>query len=66
MRLEFTIEIRRRPRDVFAVVGNLENDPRWQLAVVTGSKLTTGPIGKGARFRHVMNLTHQGRTSTPR
>ena len=56
MRLEFTIEIHRPPRDVFALVGNLENDPKWQSAVVAAKKLTVGPIGEGTRFRHVMNL----------
>jgi uncharacterized membrane protein len=43
-------------RDVFALVGNLENDPKWQSAVVAAKKLTAGPVGEGTRFRHVMNL----------
>jgi Polyketide cyclase / dehydrase and lipid transport len=56
MRLEFTIEIHRSPREVFALVGNLENDPKWQSAIITATKLTAGPVGEGTRFRHVMNL----------
>jgi uncharacterized membrane protein len=56
MRLEFTIDIHRPPRDVFALVGNLENDPKWQSAVVSATKTTAGPIGEGTRFRHVVRL----------
>src|SRR5438445_11333602 len=56
MRLEFAIDIHRPLRDVFAVVGNLENDPKWQAAVISASKITPGPIAEGARFRHVVNI----------
>jgi uncharacterized membrane protein len=56
MRLEFTIDIYRPPCDVFALVGNLENDPKWQAAVVSAEKVSTGPIGEGTRFRHVVRL----------
>jgi carbon monoxide dehydrogenase subunit G len=56
MRLEFAIDIHRPPRDVFAVVGNLENDPKWQAAVIAVSKITAGPIAEGARFRHVVSI----------
>jgi len=56
MRFEFSIEIHRPLRDVFALVGNLENDPKWQSAVVTAKKLTAGPVGAGTRFRHVMRV----------
>jgi hypothetical protein len=54
MRLEFSIQIGRTPRDVFAVVANLENDPRWQQAVMEARKLTTGPIAVGTRFQHTI------------
>jgi uncharacterized membrane protein len=56
MRLEFAIDIHRPLRDVFEIVGNLENDPKWQSAVVSATKTTAGPIGEGARFRHVARL----------
>jgi hypothetical protein len=56
MRLEFAIDIHRPPRDVFALVGNLENGPKWQSAVVSAAKLAAGPIGEGTRFRHVVKL----------
>jgi hypothetical protein len=59
MNLEFTVEIFRPPRDVFAVVGDLENDPKWQSAVIATTKLTSGPIAKGTRFRHVMKLMNR-------
>ena len=56
MRLEFTVDIRRPLREVFGVVGNLENDPKWQQAVTQATKVSAGPIGEGTRFRHVVRL----------
>jgi uncharacterized membrane protein len=56
MRLEFTIEIDRPVAEVFAVVANLENDPKWQAAVTQATKVSAGPIGEGTRFRHLVRL----------
>lgn len=56
MRLEFTIDIHRPVRDVFSVVADLANDPKWQEAVTQATRVTTGPIGEGTRFRHVVRL----------
>jgi hypothetical protein len=56
MRLQFTIDIHRTLTDVFGVVGNLENDPRWQRAVTEAKKVSAGPIAEGTRFRHVVRL----------
>jgi uncharacterized membrane protein len=56
MRLEFTIDVRRPVPDVFAVVGDLENDPKWQKAVTRVTKVSNGPIAEGARFRHLVML----------
>jgi hypothetical protein len=56
MRLEFAIDIHRSVPDVFRVVGNLENDPKWQKAVTEAIKLSAGPIDAGTRFRHVVRL----------
>jgi len=56
MRLEFLIDIHRPLREVFHVVGNLENDPKWQSAVLEVEKVTDGPIDTGTRFRHVYRL----------
>ena len=61
MRLEFVIDIHRPVRDVFGVVGNLENDPKWQKAVTEATKVSAGPIAEGTRFRHVVRL--MGRAS---
>jgi hypothetical protein len=56
MRLEFMIDIHRPLREVFGVVGNLENDPKWQRAVTEATKVSAGRIGEGTRFRHVVRL----------
>ena len=61
MRLEFAIDIDRPVPDVFGVVGNLENDPKWQKAVTQATKVSPGPIAEGTRFRHLVRL--MGRTS---
>ena len=56
MRLEFTIDIHRPVADVFGVVGNLENDTKWQKAVTQVTKLSEGPIAAGTRFRHLVRV----------
>jgi Polyketide cyclase / dehydrase and lipid transport len=56
MRLDFTIDIARPVRDVFAIVGDPSNDPKWQSAVRQVTKVSTGPIGTGTRFRHRIQL----------
>ena len=56
MRLEFMIDIHRPVPEVFGVVGNLENDPKWQKAVTQATKVSAGPIAEGTRFRHVIRL----------
>jgi uncharacterized membrane protein len=56
MRLEFTVDIHRPVQDVFGVVGDLANDPKWQSAVVEVAKVTDGPIAEGTRFRHVFRI----------
>ena len=61
MRLEFMIDIHRPVREVFGVVGNLENNPKWQSAVIEATKVSAGPIAEGTRFRHVVRL--MGRAS---
>ena len=56
MRLDFLVDILRSPRAVFDVVGNLENDPKWQSAVLHAAKLTDGPVDMGTRFRHLFQV----------
>ena len=45
-----SIVINRPIEDVFAVLANLENDPKWRREWVEAKKTTEGPIGIGARF----------------
>jgi uncharacterized membrane protein len=56
MRLEFTIDIHRPVSEVFELVGNLENDPKWQKAVTQVTRLSAGPVGAGSRYRHIVRL----------
>jgi hypothetical protein len=56
VKLEFSIEIQRSAEDVFALVGNPENDVKWQGAVIEVEKLTPGPIRMGTRYRHTLKI----------
>ena len=56
VRLEFSIEIQRSAEDVFELVGNPENDVKWQDAVLEVEKLTPGPIRTGTRYRHTLKI----------
>ena len=56
VRLEFSIEIERSAEDIYELVGDPENDPKWQGAVVDVKKLTPGPIRTGSRYRHTLRM----------
>jgi carbon monoxide dehydrogenase subunit G len=56
IRLEFSIEIKRSPECVFALLGDPENDVQWQSAVVAVRKLTPGPIRTGSRYQHTLSI----------
>jgi Polyketide cyclase / dehydrase and lipid transport len=56
VKLEFSIEIERSVEDIYELVGNPENDVKWQDAVVEVHKLTPGPIQTGSRFRHTLRI----------
>ena len=56
MRLAFSIEIERSVEDIYELVGNPENDVKWQDAVVEVHKLTPGPIQAGSRYRHTLRI----------
>jgi hypothetical protein len=56
VRLEFTIEIARTAEDVYALIGDLANDAKWQRAVLEVVKLTPGPIQAGSRYRHTLGI----------
>ena len=59
VRLEFSIEIERTAEDIFDVVGNPENDAKWQSAVLSVQKLTPGPIRTGSQYRHSLSILGQ-------
>jgi hypothetical protein len=52
-RTERSIVIRRPRTDVFALVSNPENDPRWHDSVVEAALASSGPLAVGSRFRLV-------------
>lgn len=56
IRLEFAIEIKRSPEQVFALIGDPENDVQWQSAVVAVRKVTPGPIRIGSRYQHTLSI----------
>jgi carbon monoxide dehydrogenase subunit G len=56
IRLDFSIEIKRSPAHVFALVADPENDVQWQSAVVAVRKITPGPIRTGSRYQHTLSI----------
>jgi uncharacterized protein YndB with AHSA1/START domain len=56
--IEFTLitEIARTPREVFAVVTDPGQLPRWQPAVVEVETTPPGPLGTGSRMREVREV----------
>ena len=56
VRLEFSIEIARTAEDIYDLVGNPENDVKWQGAVLEVRKLTPGPLRTGSRFQHTLRV----------
>lgn len=51
-----TIEINRRPEDVFAYLDQLERHGEWQSEIVTTSVETDGPVRVGTRVHEVRKL----------
>jgi uncharacterized protein YndB with AHSA1/START domain len=51
-----TISIDRPAADVFDVLGDTEKTPLWYEAVVTATKTSPGPVGRGSRYRLVRSL----------
>jgi hypothetical protein len=56
LRLEFSIEIERSAEEIYELVGNPENDVKWQDAVLDVRKLTPGPVRTGSRYRHTLRI----------
>jgi uncharacterized protein YndB with AHSA1/START domain len=49
-----TVTIRRPVGDVFAVLSDVSNVPKWSSNTIEETLLTPGPLGKGSRRRAVI------------
>ncbi|MGH2356881.1 MAG: SRPBCC family protein [Candidatus Limnocylindria bacterium] len=52
-RAEISTTINRPVEEVFAVLSNLENNPKWSSAALEAKTISAGPIGVGTRARFV-------------
>lgn len=52
-RAEFSVVINRPVEDVFAVISNPNNNPKWQSGTLEGKQTSPGPIGVGTTVRFV-------------
>jgi hypothetical protein len=50
---EKIITINRPIEEVFAYVGDLQNGPEWQAALVEAKRITKGPLGIGTQYTGV-------------
>ena len=60
LKIESMILINRPIEEVFVVVSNLENSPKWSSAFVEVTKTSEGPIGVGTAWRAVQKAFGQG------
>jgi hypothetical protein len=51
-----SIEIDRRPEDVFAYLDQVERHGEWQSEVVSAQLETDGPVGVGTRVREIRRI----------
>jgi len=51
--IEWTVVIKRPVNEVFALVANPENTPKWASGSAGAKKITEGPIRAGTKFRSV-------------
>ena len=58
---EMAVKIRRAPDEVFAVLSDVENVPKWSANTVREEMLTPGPMGIGSR-RLAITKAFGGRT----
>jgi carbon monoxide dehydrogenase subunit G len=56
MRAELTVEIARRPEDVFAYLCDVSNLPRWQAGVQAAEVVGGGPAAAGSRIAESRRL----------
>lgn len=58
-KIEISTVINRPVDEVFAVLSNSENAPKWNPSSIEAKKTSAGPIGLGTTFRGVSNLVGQ-------
>lgn len=51
-----SIQINRRPEDVFAYLDQVERHGEWQDQIVSTKVETTGPVGVGTRVREIRKI----------
>jgi uncharacterized membrane protein len=59
IKIEHGIVINRPIEEVFAVVTNLENNPKWGSGLLEAVKTSDGPIGVGTTWRLVRKVLGQ-------
>jgi uncharacterized protein YndB with AHSA1/START domain len=58
-KLEFSTVINRPIEEVFALLSNPENSPKWNSGSVEVKKTSAGPIGVGTTYRSVRTFLGQ-------
>ena len=58
-KLEISTVINRPVEEVFAVVSNFENGPKWNSGSIEVKKTSAGHIGRGTTWRSVANVMGQ-------
>jgi uncharacterized membrane protein len=56
LKIEISTVINRPVEEVFAVVSNFENNPKWNPSSLEVKKTSAGPIGRGTTWRSVANV----------
>lgn len=59
LKIESSTTINRPVEEVFAVVSNLENNPKWSPVFLEAKKTSEGPIGVGITWRAVQKALGQ-------
>jgi len=59
LKIESTTVINRPVEDVFALLSNLENSPKWSSAFLEVKKTSQGPLGVGTTWRAVQKAFGQ-------
>ena len=56
MKFTNTITINRESTAVFNYLAQLENVPRWNYAIAKTQRVTSGPVGVGARYQQLRTI----------